>query len=284
MENSKIEWTHHTTNFWIGCEKISAGCKNCYAETHSNRFKRAVWGKHGTRTLTSQKNRNQPIRWNKQAEKEGTRYRVFAQSLSDTFEDREELKAWRIELFETIVKTPHLDWLVLTKRPEVAKRFFEEYPQFSNLDNVWLGTSVENQEQADIRIPVLLQIPAKIRFLSCEPLLGEVDLYMALCNYDESGIFDYRQKPLIDWVIVGGESGHSARALHPDWVRSIQQQCAEANVPFLFKQWGEYAPIDAQRIYEGKRIDFTDGTAMLKVGKKEAGNMLDGKTYLEFPK
>jgi protein gp37 len=176
MKDSKIEWTDHTHNEWIGCEKISDGCKNCYAEElMDKRYARAKWGSNGTRILTSIQNRNKPFSWNRKAEREGVRYKVFAQSLSDTFEDREELEPWRIELFEKIASTPNLDWLVLTKRPDVAKKFFEKYTEFEDLSNLWLGVSVENQETANRRIPILLDIPAKVRFLSCEPLLANIN-------------------------------------------------------------------------------------------------------------
>lgn len=279
------------------------------------RYKQVAWGKHGTRKLTSPSNRKKPYAWNKDAESKDIHYRVFAQSLSDTFEDRDELLPWRIELFEMIVATPHLDWLVLTKRPEVAKQFFEQYPQFSNLPNVWLGVSVENQEQADIRIPILLEISARIHWLSCEPLLSDIDLepYLypkisCICkkcgevsvtdNYgnEYAGMYcpqceehiDIEITECIDWVVVGGESGHNARPLHPDWARSIRNQCADAGVPFLFKQWGEFAPYHSlQCNEEGLKnkiwIQLDPDTSVCKVGKHQAGRLLDGREYSGFP-
>lgn len=316
MKDSKIEWTDHTHNEWIGCEKISDGCKHCYAEElMDKRYAKAKWGANGTRTLTSIQNQNKPFSWNRKAEKEGVRYKVFAQNLSDTFEDREELEPWRIELFEKIASTPNLDWLVLTKRPEVANKFFQKYPQFEDLSNLWLGVSVENQQAADERIPILLDLPAKVRFLSCEPLLGFInfDEWFACWNeYNgESSPWlpgKYKEEIGIDWVIVGGESGKNARPMHPDWVRSIRDQCQEAGVPFFFKQWGEWAEGSHSSIGE-RRAVLNNGEScffekvncenlekklsgwgqfkpvlMKKVGKKKAGSMLDGREWKEFPR
>lgn len=292
MNNSSIEWTDHTHNEWIGCEKISDGCKHCYAEElMDKRYGRAKWGANGTRTLTSIQNRNKPLSWDKSAGKEAKRYKVFAQSLSDTFEDRKELEPWRLELFRKIVLTPNLDWLVLTKRPDVAMRFFNENPEFANLPNLWLGVSVEDQKTADARIPVLLEIPASIRFLSCEPLLGLVGLDNYLYNrYHMGGERHMYNK--IDWVIAGGESGPNARPMHPYWVRSLLYQCQWAKVPFFFKQWGEWLPgdkvpfdhIKGEKLFiEGKYHDFGDSYMALKVGKKKAGSLLYGKEWKEFP-
>lgn len=310
MKESKIEWTDHTHNEWIGCEKISDGCKHCYAEElMDKRYARAKWGANGTRTLTSTQNRNKPFSWNRKAEKEGVRYKVFAQSLSDTFEDREELEPWRIKLFEKIASTPNLDWLLLTKRPDVAKKFFQKYPQFKDLSNLWLGVSVENQKTADERIPILLDIPAKVRFLSMEPLLEKTFIFpfsiQSECCGFSSGYVSIA-KPMkchkckeerkvlskIDWVIVGGESGRNARPMHPDWVRIIQEDCEYNGIPFFFKQWGEWlpgakAPLDyikgQAQFQPGKYHDFGDGFIALKLGKKEAGSLLDGLEWKEFP-
>jgi len=315
MKESKIEWTDHTHNEWIGCEKISDGCKHCYAEElMDKRYARAKWGANGTRTLTSIQNRNKPFSWNRKAEKEGVRYKVFAQSLSDTFEDREELEPWRIELFEKIASTPNLDWLVLTKRPEVANRFFVKYSKFCNLSNLWLGVSIENQKAAEQRIPILLDIPAKVKFSSIEPLLGEVDLTAIGVTGEDNTVHinslkgelhtdyeygcSYESIDKIDWVIVGGESGNNARPMHPDWVRSIRDQCQEAGVPFFFKQWGEWMPqIDLpseiqlsshgfkrDKIQKFEDQDLSESPWMVRIGKKKAGSLLDGREWKEFPK
>ena len=252
-EKSAIEWTDHTFNPWWGCTKVSQGCKHCYAETQSNRFNKAEWGPTGVRIKTGAANWKQPLKWNKQAKKQGTRYRVFCASMADVFEDKldqPELNDWRRDLFQLIINTPHLDWQLLTKRPENVNRMIERATGFSDSEmwfhaarNVWIGTSVENQETADERILHLLHIPAAVRFLSVEPLLETVAVYL-------QGLH---------WVIVGGESGRGARPMHPDWVRSIRDQCTAAGVPFFFKQWGG-------------------------VNKKETGRELDGREWDEFPK
>src|ERR1017187_9307783 len=173
MENSKIGWTDHTFNGWIGCEKVSSGCANCYAKTlMADRYGRVVWGRCGTRVRTSDANWRMPVRWNKNAEALGIRHRVFAASLADVFEDRDQLIPWRDELHELIRMTRNLDWLLLTKRPEVAADYYKSHALPAN---VWIGTSVENQATADLRIPILSSIPARVCFLSCEPLLEEID-------------------------------------------------------------------------------------------------------------
>ena len=268
-ENSKIEWTDHTFNPWIGCTKVSPGCQHCYAESLAARFGKAEWGPTAQRVQTSEAYWRKPLGWARKAKAEGVRRRVFCASLADVFEDREELAPWRRDLFRLIEETPRLDWLLLTKRPENVNAMIEAHSYASDAglwlsvnDHVWIGTSVENQEQAERRIPRLLDMPAKLRFLSCEPLLGPVDLVPFL----QKGI---------DWVIVGGESGPQARWMMPDWVRQVQADCEDANVPFFFKQWGEWAPP------AGGEWQFEP--EMVKVGKKAAGRLLDGRTWDEVP-
>jgi protein gp37 len=281
MENSKIEWTHHTFNPWWGCTKVSAGCKHCYAETLSNRWKRAEWGAAGERKRTSDGYWRTPLLWNQKAAAAGRRERVFCASMAEVFEDKanqqEDLDNWRRGLFDLILRTPHLDWLLLTKRPQLVNWTIERVTGFSDSEmwfhaaqNVWIGTSVENQEQADIRIPELLKIPAHVRFLSMEPLLERVYLDP---EYFMTG---WTGKALsgIDWVIAGGESGAKARPMHLSWVRPIRDQCAGAGVPFFFKQWGEWAYVN----------DLDDGgEKFAKVGKNAAGRLLDGCEWNEFP-
>lgn len=327
MENSKIEWTDHTFNPWIGCTKVSDGCKHCYAEAlMDKRLGRAEWGVAGKRVRTSNSYWKKPLLWNRKAKTAGVRYRVFCASLADVFEDKSdqpELDEWRFKLFDLIIDTPNLDWLLLTKRPENVCHTIERVTGFSDAlmwfpDNVWIGTSVENQEQADKRIPELLKIPAKVRFLSMEPLLGEVDLtsvkslfggsWRPLLDHNvlkgfhgytglstaEGKVFhadfspDDHNYAKIDWVIVGGESGRQARPMHPDWVRSIRDQCEAAGVPFFFKQWGAYAPIhelDCNELgVKGKTwFNFDPDTSVCKVGKARAGRVLDGREWSEFP-
>jgi len=257
MENTEISWTHNTFNPWIGCEKVSAACKHCYAETLSHRYqftgKRGLplWGGPQTadRRLTGGDNWRKPARWNREAQKEGTRTRVFCASLADVFEDREELLPWRERLFGLIDVTPSLDWLLLTKRPQNIEQMYPRSWAQRPPQNVWFGTTVEDRK-ALARIDHLRAVPATVRFLSIEPLLedlGEINLQG------------------IDWVIVGGESGHGARPMRPEWARSVRDQCIAQNVRFHFKQWGEY-----------------DSTGT-RVGKHAAGRLLDGVLWEEYP-
>jgi protein gp37 len=222
-ENSGIEWTHHTFNPWIGCTKISAACDNCYAEAWDARGLQGLptrWGPHAARTRT--KTWGNPKRWQKKAASEGRRYRVFVASLADVFDNHKTiLPAWRRELWGLIQSCPDLDFLMLTKRPQNITRFLPDdwrdgYP------NVWLGATVESQKEAD-RLSHLTAVPARIRFLSMEPLLGPVDLSPHIAR--------------LHWVIVGGENGTNFRPVDPDWFRGLRDQCSAANVPFLFKQW-----------------------------------------------
>lgn len=230
-ENSKIEWTDHTFNPWIGCTKVSQGCKHCYAETlMDKRYKRVKWGATGERKRTSAANWKKPLVWDKKAKKEGRRYKVFCSSLADVFEDNPQLIEWRCDLWDLIEVTTSLDWLLLTKRPEnvleFTKRWSGELPQCLSHwpENVWIGTSVENQSTAEVRVPYLLRVPAAVRFLSCEPLLGPIDL---------SGILSQ-----IHWCIVGGESGINARPMSIKWATSLVDQCQVAGVKVFVKQLG----------------------------------------------
>lgn len=320
-ENSAIEWTDHTFNPWVGCTKVSEGCKNCYAETlMDDRFGRVKWGPAGTRQRTSASNWAKPKAWNRKAQKEGRRYRVFCASLADVFEDRAELAPWRYDLFKLIEETPRLDWLLLTKRPENVNGMIEEGTGFSDAwmwlstnVNVWIGTSVENQDAANKRIPELVGVPAAHRFLSMEPLLGSVDLTSIYlengARWDALASDGYPTSAMaIEWVIVGGESGANARPMHPYWARSIRDQCVKYSVPFHFKQWGEWA-LKSDALYasnvkidnfgvlapdgewyeghtgwNGRPIDpDTDEAYMLKVGKKVAGRLLDGVEWNGSP-
>ena len=187
--NSKIEWTTHTFNPWRGCQKVSAGCANSYAEAFSRRNPAVLgqWGPDGVRVIAKDSYWQQPLKWDRQAAAAGgPRPRVFCASLADVFERRPELVEPRGRLFRLIDATPHLDWLILTKRPEnivgMMPAYFPNYlaeagamNQEAVRENVWLGTSVEDQAAADERIPELLKMPARVVFLSCEPLLGPVD-------------------------------------------------------------------------------------------------------------
>ena len=240
MEDSKIQWCSHTFNPWRGCTKVSPGCAHCYAEQQSKRNPKVlgIWGDQGTRVIASESYWRQPVKWNRDAEQAGERRRVFCLSLGDIFEDRPELAGARRRLGPLIENTPHLDWLLLTKRPEnwkqcCADMWWRPDPSYPLPANVWLGVSVEDQQRADERIPHLLQIPARVRFLSCEPLLGPLELTdSAICGRLGGYL------PFLDWVIVGGESGHQARPFLLDWARSLRDQCQAANVTFFLKQIG----------------------------------------------
>lgn len=259
MQNSKIEWTDHTFNPWWGCQRVSPGCQHCYAETMAHRYGHAIWGPAKTtdRRMMSDNYWRQPLKWNTAAAKVGIRARVFCASMADVFEYHPQLDDPRRRLWDLIEETPDLDWLLLTKRPENIT------PAWGALENVWLGTSVENQEQADTRIPLLLRVPVRVRFLSCEPLLGPVDIDQA-CRY-ANGTRRPNWGLEITWIIAGGESGANARPMHPAWARSLRDQAHAAGVAFFFKQWGEH---DAG----GQRV-----------GKHVSGRLLDGRTWDELP-
>lgn len=335
-ENSKIEWTDHTFNPFIGCTKVSPGCDNCYAEhLMDTRLHKVVWGVHGERVRTSAATWREPIRWNaRHAEffaAHGRRQRVFCASLADVFDNAVD-PAWRADLFRLIADTPNLDWLLLTKRignvmsmvSEAAQYQFDldriEKPRLH--DNIWLGATIVNQEEADRDIPKLLAVPAHVRFLSMEPLLGPVDLTRVMrsspdsdWSYCDDVLRGFRAhkcgghispENAVNWVIVGGESGADARPMHPDWARDLRDQCAAAGVPFLFKQWGEWAPGEncggpparTERVAdwfgdewsfstmtpgEHDGLSYDDEPTVYRVGKKTAGRHLDGRTHDEFP-
>ncbi|KAA5604708.1 phage Gp37/Gp68 family protein [Roseospira marina] len=310
-ENSRIEWTDHTWNPWIGCTKVSPACDHCYAEGVGRRLS-VPWGHGQPRRRAAESTWRQPFAWDRKAKREGRRYRVFCASLADVF-DAEVPDAWRDEMFAVMALTPHLDWIVVTKRPKVARDYLtlgrdagngvhmpplwhigmtQDDPSWPDtrdwpLPNVTLLASVETQAMADLRIPILLDTPAARRGLSVEPLLGPVDLTPWLGK--------------LDWVICGGESGPYARPMHPDWARSLRDQCAAAGVPFFFKQWGEWRPplhgepYDTSRgrmqrtpafivAHDGSVHCFqpdhiVNGRTMVRVGKHAAGRLLDNLEY-----
>jgi protein gp37 len=276
-KNSSIEWTHHTFNPWWGCEKVSPACRNCYAESVARRFGHGVWGAKAPRRFFGENHWREPLRWNAVAEIERERKRVFCASMADVFEARVELNPARARLWELVGLTPWLDWLLLTKRPEAVTsliRWGRSWPE-----NVWIGTTVENQEWADRRLPHLARIPAARRFLSCEPLLGSVDLSPWLAPANPS-------RYPVDWVIAGGESGPSARPMLPAWPAELRDACRTANVPFFFKQWGSWTPSRSPARPHDEVI-FDAATMrtfhMRKVSKIAARRDLDGRTWDEIP-
>ncbi|MEM7132066.1 MAG: phage Gp37/Gp68 family protein [Chloroflexota bacterium] len=270
-QKSTIEWTDHTFNPWWGCVKVSKGCTNCYAETWANRYGHDVWGQKKSRRTFSDTHWKQPLKWDKVADNNKQRERVFCASMADAFEDNCSVESERQRLWRLIECTSMLDWLLLTKRPENMKRLApwnQDWPS-----NVWALTSVEDQEQAEKRIPSLVDVPAVVRGLSVEPLLGPVDLRPWLDQ--------------IQWVIVGGESGRQSRPMHPEWVRCIQQQCRDAKVPFFFKQWGNWIPSDSPAkgilVQENPGVRGSQDCYMKRVSKKDAGRLLDGEEWNQLP-
>jgi len=265
-ENTPIEWATHSFSPWIGCTKVSPGCSHCYAvNTTRARVLRSqgheTWGKGKARSRTSAATWRNPLKWNRDSGLWHTtpRPRVFP-SLCDWLDDEVPIE-WLADFLKLIHVTRHLDWQLLTKRPEnfqrritealTAKRVGmidrakgdEEWSaaaaavEFwrlgeSPLGSVWIGTSVEDQKRADERIPELLKIPANVRFLSVEPLLGQVDV--ASWGWRNASKTD----PRVDWVIVGGESGPGARPCNVEWIRDIVRQCKAAGVPCFVKQFG----------------------------------------------
>ena len=271
-KSSGIEWTHHTFNPWWGCVKLSPACAHCYAETWARRVGMQLWGGDAPRRFFGENHWREPIRWNAEANRLGVRARVFCASMADVFEPRTDLDRWRDKLWDLIEKTPQLDWLLLTKRPGHIKHV---YPWANTpRENVWLGTTAENQRWADRRIERLLSVDANVRFLSCEPLLSSIDLTSWL------------KKQEISWVIAGGESGGAARPTHPNWIRSLRDQCESYGVPFHFKQWGHWSP-EAQGEPSKKMVELLDeGGKAERLSwrpKKFSGRILDGQTWDGYP-
>ena len=260
-----IEWCDYTFNPWRGCAKVSPGCASCYAETLSRRNPNVLgtWGPTGQRVIAAESYWRLPLRWNEEAKESGERRKVFCASLSDVFEDRPELVDSRYRLFDLVCETPSLDWLLLTKRPDQAKYWLDDEWEESPT-NVWIGVSVEDQQRANDLVPLLLQTPAAVRFLSCEPLLDRVflpfgwagswssrcsagcGLKFADCKFEPDALcrcaaplrITKNHDQAIHWVIIGGESGPNARPCHIEWIRSLVEQCRAAGVACLVKQLG----------------------------------------------
>jgi protein gp37 len=319
MENSGIEWTDNTFNPWTGCTKVSAGCLHCYAERGAKR-KMINWGKGATRKFASETQWQDVIKWNKQATESGDAIRVFCASMCDVL-DAEVARERKQRLWEVMEQTSGLHWQIVTKRPErYAEELPRHWMTHGVPPHVWCGATVENQAMADRRIPILRKVPAQIRFLSVEPQLEQVELILHLLP--DKGIVGCRRAlgdSGIHWVIGGGESGPGSRPMHPDWARQLRDQCERTGTAFFFKQWGEYLPTEtvpsglrvalrpalphmtgerAFILWSGNKSDYTrvTGDAELnelmkspgnvlgvKVGKKNAGHVLDGKEYRNFP-
>lgn len=240
-EHSKISWTDHTFNCWMGCTEVSPACDHCYARTLRIRTGHPEeWA--GTRTRTSAGYWRNPLKWNRAAEAAGRRALVFCASLADVFEDHPHVDGWRSDLFDLITDTPWLIWQLLTKRPQNVLGMVPAHwlAPLAWPANVWIGTTVEDQQRADERLPHLVRVPAPVRFLSVEPMLSHVDLNHWLVDCTDTS----RHGPcspsgagsLIQWVICGGESGPGHRAIDPAWANDLRYQCNAAGVPFWFKQ------------------------------------------------
>lgn len=240
---TKIEWTWrhveqadgslvaipgYSYNTWWGCLKVSEECRYCYALDIARFYAKEMklWGPaaNTSRRLFGEKHWKEPLTWNRKAEMQGHRRSVFCSSMADVFEDHPQVEGERLKLWALIEQTPWLNWLLLTKRPENVLKM-APWPVSSLWpDNVWIGTSTGLQKRAEQRLPSLLEIPAYVRFVSCEPMLEQVDFTPWLSG--------------LQWVICGGESGVHARSFNPDWARSLRDQCQEHHVAFFFKQHG----------------------------------------------
>lgn len=226
-ENSAIEWTDATFNPWWGCERVSPACAHCYADTLARRWGHELWGADAPRRFFADAHWARPLKWNRDAAAVGVPLKVFCASMADVFEDQPELEPWRRRLWKLIEETPWLQWQLLTKRPENVAKLVPwggVWPP-----NVWLGASIENS-RFTFRADTLRELPAAVRFISAEPLLGS--LFAVRGN----------RRPLdltgIHWVIAGGESGPRARPMDLDWTRELRDRCVEARVAFLLKQLG----------------------------------------------
>jgi protein gp37 len=330
-ENSPIEWTDHTWSPWEGCTKVSPGCDNCYAAGMNNWLRKGSnWGPGAPRREYSDDHWEKPLRWNAAAKKAGVRLKVFP-SVCDPFDNAIEPER-RARFFDLIGRTHNLDWLLLTKRIGNAGQMLPWTPEGgvnSHMasskvwPNVWLGATIVNQDEADRDIPKLLATPARVRFLSMEPLLGPVNLWLPTRTF-ETGRGPYgTEKPIllcdhccngdrcddrshcergrpewrvhcpycrgtgrgrpIDWVIVGGESGRKARPMQTEWAQALRDQCAAAGVPYLFKQWGEWLGAKQDGAYDHEPLELNGSDVPVRVGRKAAGRSLDGVTHDGFP-
>lgn len=357
MSKTKIDWADMVWNPVTGCSKISEGCQNCYAERMTKRLQLMAPKKYsqGFAVKCHHEALQEPLKIKKSQ-------RIFVCSMSDLFHNDVPFE-FIDRVFAVMALCPQHTFIVLTKRPQRMAEYCQRLGKHASKDpvslasvefapegsffwkltdigwalpNVWLGVTAENQARADERIPILLQIPAAVRFVSIEPMLGPIDLgfdiatckccfprwksrwirlnrhiradfplaliegngqsqaspglYRAESNKHGAlhinglGVRPSEATALAapDWIICGGETGPGARPMHPDWVRSLRDQCAAANVPFFFKQWGEWFP-DTKRCFLAQSQIFGN-TAIFKIGKKAAGHMLDGKEHRSFPK
>ena len=298
-DKTRIEWTDATWNPTTGCNKVSPGCKHCYAERDWARLSANPATRYYGRAFTDVQCHDDvlplPLRWAK-------RRRIFVNSMSDLFHDAVPTD-FIDEVFAVMARAERHTFQVLTKRPERMRAYLsdidledrlsdiwreklwfpEEWSLMLPLSNVWLGVSVEDQAAADARIPLLLQTPAAVRWISAEPLLGHV--------YLDSDWIESRPGAhgAIDWVVVGGESGLNAQPMHPGWARSLRDRCALAGVPFLFKQWSEWGQgfdcVEETRSVPGHLLKFFPelNRTFTRISKKAAGRLLDGVLHDAYP-
>lgn len=276
MKNSGIEWTDHTFNPWVGCTKVSPACDHCYAEGINKRTGKKNWGGNAPRSVTSDSYWENPSKWNLEAVEAGKRRRVFCGSMCDVCEDRPDLVETRARLETLIEDTPNLNWLLLTKRPQNFQRLFswgDNWPA-----NVWVGCTIEEQRYVKPRLKHLLRIPASVRFISAEPLLGPLNL---------SEWMDREDAYPLDWIIAGGESGGGARPSEPLWYVELQRQSRKLGAAFHFKQYGNWAPgIPSQKKQKTVQAIGENGDPVTLIrypSKKTPGRELLGRTWDELP-
>jgi len=289
---TSIEWTDATWNPIVGCSEVSPGCAHCYAARLAATRLNQVPAYAGLSTYRSHDvgwtgevrfladRLDEPLHWRKPR-------KIFVCDMSDLFHEKNH-DSWICDVFDIIRRCPQHTFQILTKRAARLRNFMDS-PRF-HCAHVWLGVSVENQHFADERIPLLLETPAAVRFVSAEPLLGPVDFR----EVKVSPQYLLKEKWIggggLDWVICGGESGPHARPMHPDWARSLRDQCQAANVPFFFKQSGEWFPNGQDRntgeLPFPRRFEVrqTIGEhAFVKLGKSLSGRLLDGREWNQFP-
>jgi protein gp37 len=302
---TKISWADKTFNPYWGCEHVSPACDHCYAEAWAKRTGFDCFGPGKAPRTFGDAHFNEPVKWNLMAINNNTRYRVFCGSMCDIFQDRFDVNYERARLWHIIKQTPFLDWMILTKRPELISDILPEEFIQNEIRNIIIGVTAENQKMADLRIPKILWLPFR-RFVSFEPLLQVVNAepYLNGINPHWSGHADEDPaRPMLDWVICGAENGPNARPTHPTAFVSLRDQCLRYRIPFHFKGWGEWTWLDWPHVSQkaGDAWVWTDGTVhmiigkempsnmdgcvlMRRVGKKTTGRVMGGREWLEFPR
>ena len=301
-----IGWCDFSFNFWNGCNKISPGCKHCYAEEIDRRFRGGDhWGADAPRQFFDDEHWKEPRRWDRAAEKAGQRRRVFGGSTMDFFEDRPDLVPWRERAWDLIRDTPHLDWLLVTKRPEnipaMLPRGHGRLASGVRLPwsmgawpNVWIGVTCEDQEHAELRIPLLFAVEPRpvVLFASYEPALGPINWnrlhveggrHFSALHYQRDSNF-YSSDNKLDWIIVGCESGRKARPYHASWFRQTRDQCIEAETALFVKQATDVTEVTPNGIDRPITLGKNSRVAG-KAGRASvlAEPLLDGVAWQQFP-